>query len=287
MKRIAILGAGMSGLILCEALEQNNKDIKIDIYTKDILGQQKYSFDLGPRILHSTEKVDKFIKNFLGETNKRKYKIGYLIDKNLVDECEKENVKKYAEKCGKMLSESTMSCGKNEITGYDIRGLQIAEKLAEKHKDKITACTVDKALLKRLKDDYDKIYSTIPLGVLQEILGYQNSTLVSSSIFVLSKEEYKYNPYDYVYDLSDDNAVKRISNFKGKSVYELVGTYKDIVEEALKISDGVGIEEMHIVKSTIVMNFPLRHFAGIELVGRFATNNHSERLDTIIEKYLR
>ena len=54
MKRIAILGAGMSGLILCEALEQNNKDIKIDIYTKDILGQQKYSFDLGPRILHST-----------------------------------------------------------------------------------------------------------------------------------------------------------------------------------------------------------------------------------------
>ena len=46
--------------------EYINKDIKIDIYTKDILGQQEYSFDLGPRILHSTEKVDKFIKNFLG-----------------------------------------------------------------------------------------------------------------------------------------------------------------------------------------------------------------------------
>ena len=40
------------------------------------------------------------------------------------------------------------------------------------------------------------------------------------------------------------------------------------------------------LKTTIIEGEKIDWYNGMRMVGRFATNNHSERIDTIIEKYL-
>lgn len=294
MKR-AILGAGMSGLILAEIFRQNNPNEEVKIFTKDILGQQKYDFDLGPRILHQTNAVQAFLGEMYphggfsvgGAPSAYKvFKIGYINEnEELVEESEIDAVK-YAEKCGKIYEKSTMSGGKSEIRGWDIRKLDLPKTLYRRHAQNIEIANLTKDKIEEIKEEYSKVYCTIPLSALNKMYGLKDETKVEHSVFVLFDKPFEFSNFDYVYDVSD-RPIKRITNSNGKSVYELIGVTERSVEAITDIARDYKILDTVIDKIQIQRSLPIEKFEGMDMVGRFATNNHAERMDTIIEKYLR
>lgn len=290
-----ILGAGMSGLILAEVFAQNGVYEDIEIYTRDALGQHALDFDLGPRILHKTNKVEKFLYNLFGNDEykkyEREYKIG-VVDRGCLLSNSADYSQIYAKKLNKDVESSTMSAGKRTIIGYDITKMNLPNILYNKYKDKMQLAEISRKFLEERNLVWcnleKEIYSTIPYEVMNKMFYmYEPEQTLEYEIFVWFDKQFDWPSLDYVYDITENNSVKRITKLDKGCVYEFVGVSPKTVQEIADMSSkGHKILGMDIRKVIITKSRPIHFIMGIELVGRFATNNHSERMDTIIEKYL-
>lgn len=289
MKSI-ILGAGMSGLILAEIFAQNGEYEEITIYSEKALGQHSSKFDLGPRILHKTPKVEKFLSNLFDDYKEyeRVYRIG-TINRGCLLSGEEDYSKEYAKKLNKSLEQSTMSGGVSEIIGYDIRKMNLPNVLYNKHKDKVKFKRVDEEFINQLSWQND-VYCTLPYNEVMKMV-YGNKIILEDNleheIFVWLDKEFEWPRLDYVYDISENNSVKRITKLEKGCVYEFVGVNPKIVQEIADIANKHKILGMEIQKVAMKKSEPVRFVKGLEMVGRFATNNHAEKMDTIIDRYLR
>lgn len=284
MKKV-ILGTGISGLVLAECFKQNGvPDKDVALIGKSNLGQQKYNFNLGPRILHSTKKTLEFLRNIGINEEPKVFNVGYVKDGKTLESISLEDKEFYAKKNKKRLERSTLSEGKTSILGWDLKEINLAEVLLERHKSKITNCSLSKVEITEITKEADEVYCTFPLSEVSDV--FANSLDYVS--YVLTDKEFRFEDKSYVYDLGN-NKIKRISNFKGVCVYEFVDSVT--AREAERIINKMSKTKVKVLdivqlKTTIIEGEKIDWYNGMRMVGRFATNNHSERIDTIIEKYL-
>lgn len=282
---IMILGSGMSGLILAEILRKQNPFDKIIIAGEKLLGQQGYGFDLGPRILYYTPKAERFLLD-MGITDiPKEFKLGCVDKDNVIQTINNETLTKYAMKTKKEMSSSLMSQGRNSIKGWNINDIDLPYKLVKNNGGNIVTIRLDKTDIEEIISTYDKVYCTIPLFELNKIYGISRVFKNKEVLYILYDEEFQYLDYAYVYDISD-KPYKRIGAFKDKTVYEFLDNddraYKFINENLnkRKILKEV-VLRTEILESTI----GIETFNGMILVGRHAKNNHSFRMDSIIEEF--
>ena len=114
-----ILGSGISSIIL--KLYDKKNDFKI--IGDNLGGQFNEKFQLGPRILKSTEYSDKFIQQFLNYKKIKQYKVGYLIDNKIQNNCGEKHRLIYFQKTrgkNKKLDSSSMNNNESSFSGYNI-----------------------------------------------------------------------------------------------------------------------------------------------------------------------
>ena len=139
---------------------------------------------------------------------------------------------------------------------------------------------MNKKEIASLAKDFKDVYCTFPIGEVSNDFA-QSLNFVT---YIYTDEKFEYKEKSYVYDLGD-NKIKRISNFNGKCVYEYIGFLTQ--NEARKVvKENVNILDLVVLETTISKGNKVDWYNGMKMVGRFATNDHSQRIDTIIEKFL-
>lgn len=243
MKKIAILGAGVSGLAAATYLLRLVEDFEIDIYSKDIGGSYTSG---GLKYIHSNKFSNKFVRDFIGID---KFQIQKVIGSILVGG-ELELYPEYFHrhpKDGFLIQKGYWQKTRNTMTGFDTNSMNDPwssgvdlkimidgglenmighmKFLVENNCNLIT----DEINVKKLKEiikDYDHVIYTIPISILLEL-----SEQISKSIkYVVSKNKNLHIGivedlpneisnsiwYDYIYIPSNNfNAHRFSKSFRG------------------------------------------------------------------------
>lgn len=141
MNKIAILGAGLSGMLAAKALEDSGFEGQYDILTKEISCPKGYTF------LHDNCNMD--------------------LDDVLIEVVQIGSKKAYKRKLN--YEQKVNASWKTGLKKYWLHGHDACEamyKIVEKVYDKIVYTRTDKDKIDFLKKTYDKIISTIPLNCL-------------------------------------------------------------------------------------------------------------------------
>lgn len=286
MSKKIILGGGIAGLIKA----YYNPDAII--VSKQIGGQFKSDFQLGPRFFHVDENSKKFFKDLGLNPEIKKIKIGFYYDNELHSENNEENRKKYFEKTRGESSEpykSVMSGNITEFDSFDIDINVLMDTLLSKINNQIieeNAIKIDvdenEIVTENNVLEYDELISTIPLNIFLFLTG--NIELAKKYIsypttFVLSDmndcpfDDFK--DFDYVYVSSKEYKYHRITNtpdgpvfeYKGDEVYE---TENEINRFTLKVGQLVHNENTINIKN-------------VEFFGRYATWKHGIKTNELLK----
>ena len=296
--RACILGAGVTGLTLAYIL--CNKGYEVTVISKDIGGQQKESFNLGPRILYDTPKMRKLLKLLNIYEEPKKFKIGFMKDLEYIEELSEIDIEEYIKKTrGKVVSkESALSQGKKEIIGWDMREVCFIERLIEelkKSKCQLVVKELTENLLLNITENYDIIYSTIQNKTLKRMLGYKGSDkniLLKDTAFVAAYGKDILEGNNYCYEMKDKR-IKRITKVKDfcngnyQYVIEIVSGYsEELLREIAEKKQILVSSNAIFMKNILTEELNEKEFRGIKLVGRYARMSHKERVDTLVEEFL-
>ena len=130
-----ILGSGITALILLEL----KPDYVMMSQSESIGGQSRTEFPLGPRILHHSPKVAKFLERIGIVSEPKMFKPLYIEDGEYVSSLSERAKIKYFNKTrgNSNCNESFLNGGLKEFLGYDIGEIQLVETLIKRNSDRI------------------------------------------------------------------------------------------------------------------------------------------------------
>ncbi len=283
-----ILGSGISAIIL-KLYDYNNKFQVIG----DIIGGQFSSkFQLGPRILKSTEISDKFVKNFLSYKNISTYRIGYYYEGKLHNSCDKFYRIKYFKKTrgnNKSFEDSAMNDNQNILNGYDINFddvnnlYKMIEKSFINKKIQKIDLTNKIILLDNVEMKFDCIINTIPINIFYKLCGIQKQIEYEKIYFYkvknteFSNEFLLNSKYDFIYFPEDFYPFHRITKIQDD--YYCVEVMEKNNKNLFYYYDDVFIlNNGHLKEDIIVENTN-----NIIHCGRYAKAVHNIRMHDIIK----
>jgi hypothetical protein len=296
-----VIGSGLSGLIAGYILDW-------PVIGKDIGGQMKSPFPLGPRILEAAgESTWLIAKLGIQVPPMKEYTIGYKDkDGNVHDEPDHNFRAAYYAKTRLendqsfiSIPESIMTGGRKRLIGWDMEQLQLVQKLRSRvaiiPSNIINIFTSRKTLV--LEDGtelkYDNLLSTIPLPTLNNLIGSPlerdlfkafDTVFVEASSYdeIYSPTDYK----DYVYVANHTIPHHRITRI-GLNTY--VYEYRADRYSGCFYSDPLYFKPMykHIVKNCqIAKDLKLDSLLGIKLIGRYAEWYHGHKTEDVIRRSL-
>jgi hypothetical protein len=294
-----IIGGGISGLIYSF---YNKGHV---IISKNVGGQLKTDFPMGPRILQRTSATTKLLHDLGISAKTRTAFIGYKIDENTFSNiCPIGFSRQYYIETRKPLSidsvpNSTMSDGKTFIEYYDIEMLDLIEHLSQyshMYNSNVSSIDVENFNI-ILEDDMEfsyrnsKLISTIPITLLCKLtdakINHDLRTL--DKIYILSDNFKDYHQsYDYIYYI--DSVYNRVTRYshENKHYHIIEYTGLDIETVRLHCKDN----HINIVNEIIQRNAqicksmdsnPFKQY-NIELIGRYAKWQHSIKIQDVIEE---
>lgn len=282
-----ILGGGLTGLLLLEMPQF--KDFML--LTNGIGGQlTQADFNLGPRILHHSKTVNKFLNN-IGITKKPKeFKLGYLINGGVDFYITSIEKNEYYEKTrgNKNINSSCLSGGKKFIEGWDINDINLIDILYKRNFERIrmvksiSKIDVDKKLIDG-KIAYDKLVSTLNLELMHKLLG-GNLKIKKKAVYYHYAKKWKDEDLldifklDYLYCITDPS-MNRISITKDKN-YRVIESNYDYIYSTI-----YDVKKVVKLNSQITNELKLDYILDIPLIGRYAQYDHGIKANNIIDKY--
>lgn len=282
-----IIGGGITGLLLLEMPEF--KDYKL--LTDRIGGQlTETNFNLGPRILQYSTKVQKFLLS-IGITKKPKeFRNAYSVNERLkltINDDEKLNYFMKTRGHGK-INKTFLSEGKTLIIGWDINEINLIDVLYKRNKERIMFYPVNSINVEdktigsiNCYIGYDNLVSTVDLQGLFDVMGIQIKLYKNPVYYYYVKKKepdlFDMNNLDYVYDITDkySNRITKIDN----NYRVIESNYGGLDFEYYEIEKAV------CFKTQIATELKLKDINGIKLVGRYAQYDHSIKANNVIDKY--
>lgn len=284
-----ILGGGIAGLITA----YYNPEYTI---ISDNIGGQMGDTGLGPRILEVNEWSTLLLEDLgYGTVPIKTAKIGYMFrDRYLLELTAgmKENYYKKSRFLDKIMEvpNSVMSDGKKEIRYFDIDWNVLIGKLIDGIKTDAILCKVeDIDVVNQVitvdnvcEYEYDTLITTLPAPLFFNKLAKvpPEEKLVSvPKTFIITKEFFDMNDFDYVYFPGDDveyHRVTKIGNGLVAVEYTTTRSQEDILNEWPN-----AINSKHIPFAQI-QSGKTGHIENVYYVGRFACWDHGIKTDDVV-----
>jgi len=285
-----ILGGGIAGLIWAYFHPE------YAIISKELGGQFKAPFSLGPKYLHVDEYTKRFVKEMkLTETHIRKIKIGFFFEDKVHSKNTDENRIRYFKKTRglEIPYESAMSADKTEFDAYDIGPEELTNHIVKKVKNTVIRENVKRISLEtqELETDsirmkYNQLVSTIPLNIFLKLAGKEdiaNEFKYFSTTFVLLDEDEFFEhclinieDYDYIYFSDDEYPFHRIT----KTPEGIVAEYKTNPEETISPEkDVITLKVGQLIENDINVDFQ-----NVKLFGRYGTWKHEIKVNQLLKE---
>ena len=292
-----ILGGGVAGLIWL----YYHPEYKL--ISKDVGGQFKSAFALGPKFLHLDENTKKLMTD-LGLSNIpiKKVKIGFHYNGKVHSENTEENRQRYFNKTRESNEpyRSSMSANKTSFEAYDIGPEELTNLLFDNVKKnniiRQNAKKIDienqEIEIETEKIKYNNLLSTIPANIFLRLSGENDLAekfKYFSTFFVLfGEEDFKYfypvdfTGFDYVYFSEDKFPFHRAT----KTSQGIVAEYKVSPEQNEPILLGVPIRrnDMLLKVGQLVENDVNLNFKNVRFFGRYATWKHSIKINELLKE---
>lgn len=284
-----VLGSGISGILAGYILGY-------PVIGKEIGGQLKAPFPLGPRILEKTPATEWLMYSLNLYIQPREFTVGYLCA-DIISSCPtlefKEEYYKKTRGDGPVTS-SCMSSGKSTIIGWDMDEIDLFRNLL-KHvtviNETINSIQMDKSV--KLSDGSiitcNNLINTIPAPIFHNLYGIMDKDfLAHDTIFLLVRpRNSKFTTkFDYLYVACKEYPFHRITKLQGGQdlyVLELRGTRENNIKDIIDFD----ILDTHTLKNCqIINNRGIRLIDNILMIGRFAQWDHSIKTEHVIGRLL-
>lgn len=286
-----ILGGGVAGLVSAFY----NKEFTV--ITDKIGGWQNLNkFKIGPRLIEAKAHTGKFLSR-LGFENltTRDVGIGFFYQNKFWPSPTEEFKRAYALKTREIDTHdsSILSSQKTLLHVWDIDYDLVLKKLEESLKDRIIVGKItaldDKTihLVDGSKFKYEKIINTLPITILQKLLGIELSYDFTAFHTTFFKCEYGSSleifnrPSDWEYVYSVDTQFHRINIFENFAVLEAKGNLDCLQDASIKILDRVVLPFVQLKYNHCIGTVD----STIKNVGRFAEWNHKIKLEEVAERF--
>ena len=294
-KENLIIGGGVAGLIFAFY------NPSYCILTENIGGQISSTFQLGPRFLHRTEKIEQFVKDLGIESKIRKIKVGFYYDGKINPHNTEENRKKYLEKTRRNseMKTSVMSGGLEEFEALDLNFDEIVSIISSRINERILIDKITKIDLKEKKVfSNDNIYNfknlvvAISKSIFCKLIGekeeskkfqYYPTTFIRSKRMphLVKHIEKDFKNYDYVYFSEPDLEFHRISKIGDKEYcIEIKGEnlpYQEFEEE--RITTRIG----QIIEREDTITYP----DFVDFIGRYGRWEHKIKINELVEEMIK
>lgn len=282
-----ILGGGLTGLLLLEMPQFKD----YTLITNKIGGQlSEASFNLGPRILHSSDTVIRFLKDIGITTKPKEFKVGYLVGGGVDFFLNTKEKKEYYRKTRGVngLNKTCLSENKQFIIGWDIGDINLISVLYRRNlerikvMDDIVKIDVDKKML-NFDIPYENIVSTLDLQLMYKLLGGDFNVKKKDVYFHYAKkvpDEDLLDMFklDYLYCIEAPR-INRISTTNNKHYRVIESNFSKINSLQYKVEKTIKLN------SQLITEIKLETLFGIPLIGRYAQYDHSIKANNIIDKY--
>lgn len=278
-----ILGGGFAGMIFA----YYNPDYFI--ISPNLGGQAESRFNLGPRVLEKSEYTEELLKELGLSTETEKIRIGFY--KNGFKSIEEFSKDEYLlQSRGKVCKEkSGMNGDKSEMEVYKTSFKELSERLADKLKSRHVSNSVDFILLNRqalvLKEIvkpfiFQKLVSTVPSETFLKLCNKKVLNETEQVTFVkLNKKFFDMQGKSFIYFL--DEIFYRLSDHKDYLVAEIRG---EKAEEDLEAIFGNNLLDFTSLRTQVISSKPTVGQRNIILFGRYAEQDKSIKVETLIEK---
>jgi dimeric dUTPase (all-alpha-NTP-PPase superfamily) len=288
-----ILGGGISGLLYA----YYNRDFTV--ISPDIGGKLNNSFFENIFYLHATDSTEVFLRDIGVEYSKKTQLIKYIKDNKLIRTITTEDKKNFIRK--KLNDPSydpkdlNLSTSDYYISVFEIDYSELLDRLKNNLKyidDSVIKITDDEVITETTRYKYNKIVSTLNSKIFWDLYHKGNTDDLRSEMitFVLCDrlpDELEESKFDLCYFVDTDNAITRISKRRrdqsSSFLYEFSG-YISKSDCERYLPEGSEILEYYVEKDGLIFtnknNIPP---SNVLFVGRFATWNHSDKQQDVIE----
>jgi len=284
-----ILGGGIAGLIF----KFYNPEYKI--ITKDVGGQLRSNFQLGPRYLHLDKYSNRFVRDIgrFVKFHRSVCNIGYYYNGDFHDKLNDSVIKDYIKKTSRDVNiDGIMNSGKSTFRYWKFDYEKLIEFFYKKFEkdiiiDDIISIDINNKLIytKSTTFKYDKIVSTIPAIVFIKLtntfIENEFSYYKPISFFVINLIFPK--KYDFVYFIDNIIPFYRVTRINDKiSVIEFLGDDFDKYNDYLHKS----YIAFYIEKYGKIINENLKLIENPDIIylGRYAEWKHNIRINQVIKK---
>ena len=296
-----ILGNGISAL----ALSELKPDFLMFSNKRNLGGQMGARFQLGPRILHHSKKVEVFLNKLGIVRDTSNFSVLYVVDDKLVPKLGGKDADTYFAKT-RGVSGKNKSCINSSISyfkGYDLEEIGLLNVLKSRNIDKVIE---HKILSIDLESKYiwttsggckyDNLINTLDLEEFLSLV--ENPRIIEeykenlrsnkkNVVFTLVSRKSKYNEIfsykvnNFIYFVNSD--IINRATFINEEELVLESNYK--ISESWLNTNGLIEEDAIKTNSQIIKELKLDKFLDVELAGRYAQYDHSVKLNDIIERF--
>lgn len=300
-----VLGGGITGLIT-GYYKQGYM-----VITDQIGGQMASYFDLGPRYLHKTEKVVKFLKSLSIPINLKTIKVGYVDDSGWVENPDLAFRQSYFMKSRGQKSiigfdNTVLNTNIKEFSVCDISFRDLIRRLYDSMHSRIYIASIEKIdLVDRLikfnqqnieiTTKFHNLISTIPLNVFFRLSNLKDHLKVdlkstSMSYCLMTNDFFDIKDYDYVYDNRTTTWFHRMTKCSKGIVCDVLDQNKDLFIK--QNSNYLALPQdkaITTVKNSQIISLD-KDFSidddSIKFYGRYGAWNRRWKTETIIEEVI-
>ena len=285
-----IIGGGIAGLIF------NFYNPEYKIISPELGGKIKSKAMQNIIYIHATAETKKLLEDLKISYTKKTNIIKYVKNNKVLNEIDSEDKITFIRKKidDKKYEVKDINLSTNDyyistfVCDYDIL-LNALIKRCDFIEDKVIRITDTEIITEKRNYEYDDLVSTIPANIFWKIYYKKNIIELNNKeiTFVLSDKVPEYlekENYDLCYFVDDKNKYTRISKKENNYLYEFTGNInkKDIKKYLPKDAK---ILEYFVEKNGLIItnknNIPPLN---IKFLGRFATHNHSDKMQDIIRE---